>query len=69
MGGIKCQPTELSTTEVERVAHAFTQQIYDVIGDNSYILLPDLGTNAQVCTVITLQKFSLKKIKLDKPCF
>lgn len=35
MIGIKCQPTELSMTEVESVTREFTQQIYDELGRNS----------------------------------
>ena len=43
-GGIGCSPTDLSMSELERLTH-------DLIGVNVDIPAPDMGTNAQVCTV------------------
>ena len=52
-GGIGCTPKELSTSELERLTRVFTQKIHDLIGINTDVPAPDMGTNAQV------QKFLL----------
>lgn len=49
-GGIGCSPKELSTSELERLTRVFTQKIHDLIGVNTDIPAPDMGTNGQVCT-------------------
>ncbi|CAN6439775.1 unnamed protein product [Victoria cruziana] len=50
-GGIGCDPSELSTSELERLTRVFTQKIHDLIGINTDVPAPDMGTNAQVCLV------------------
>lgn len=47
-GGIKCDPSELSTTELERLTRTFTGRIAPFIGPNQDIPAPDMNTNAQV---------------------
>ncbi|KAK1369564.1 Glutamate dehydrogenase [Heracleum sosnowskyi] len=47
MGGIGCAPKELSNSELECLTHVFTQKIHDIIGVQTDVLAPDLGTNAQ----------------------
>ncbi|EYU20157.1 hypothetical protein ABFS83_06G054400 [Erythranthe nasuta] len=46
-GGIGCTPKELSTSELERLTRVFTQKIHDLIGVNTDVPAPDMGTNAQ----------------------
>ncbi|GAB4857997.1 hypothetical protein Ancab_015901 [Ancistrocladus abbreviatus] len=46
-GGIGCTPRELSTSELERLTRVFTQKIHDLIGVNTDVPAPDMGTNAQ----------------------
>ncbi|MEL7484126.1 MAG: Glu/Leu/Phe/Val dehydrogenase [Planctomycetota bacterium] len=47
-GGVKCDPRQLSTGELERVARRFTAAIANDIGPDYDIPAPDMGTNAQV---------------------
>ncbi|KAL1559334.1 glutamate dehydrogenase [NAD(P)(+)] [Salvia divinorum] len=46
-GGIGCTPKELSISELERLTRVFTQKIHDLIGVNTDVPAPDMGTNAQ----------------------
>ncbi|PIN13990.1 Glutamate/leucine/phenylalanine/valine dehydrogenase [Handroanthus impetiginosus] len=46
-GGIGCIPKDLSTSELERLTRVFTQKIHDLIGINTDVPAPDMGTNAQ----------------------
>ncbi|XP_074561920.1 glutamate dehydrogenase 2, mitochondrial [Curcuma longa] len=46
-GGIGCSPGDLSSSELERLTRVFTQKIHDVIGINTDVPAPDMGTNAQ----------------------
>jgi glutamate dehydrogenase (NAD(P)+) len=46
-GGIACDPTKLSEGELQRLTRAFVQKIHDVIGPQTDIPAPDMGTNAQ----------------------
>jgi glutamate dehydrogenase (NAD(P)+) len=46
-GGIACDPTLLSEAELQRLTRAFVQKIHDVIGPQTDIPAPDMGTNAQ----------------------
>lgn len=46
-GGIGCTPGELSRSELERLTRVFTQKIHDLIGINTDVPAPDMGTNAQ----------------------
>ncbi|XP_065858854.1 glutamate dehydrogenase 2-like [Euphorbia lathyris] len=46
-GGIGCDPRELSVTELERLTRVFTQKIHDLIGPQTDVPAPDMGTNAQ----------------------
>lgn len=47
-GGIECNPKDLSPSELERLTRTFTQKIHDLIGINTDIPAPDMGTNSQV---------------------
>jgi len=46
-GGIACDPAALSEHELQRLTRAFVQKIHDVIGPQSDIPAPDMGTSAQ----------------------
>ncbi|MHC5001507.1 MAG: Glu/Leu/Phe/Val family dehydrogenase [Planctomycetota bacterium] len=47
-GGVKCNPRELSSTELMRVTRRFCSAISNQIGSEYDIPAPDVGTNAQV---------------------
>ncbi|XP_004240769.1 glutamate dehydrogenase A-like isoform X1 [Solanum lycopersicum] len=46
-GGIGCIPKDLSISELERLTRVFTQKIHDLIGINTDVPAPDMGTNSQ----------------------
>ena len=46
-GGIACDPTRLSEAELQRLTRAFVQKIHDIIGPQTDIPAPDMGTNPQ----------------------
>ncbi|MFW5948622.1 MAG: glutamate dehydrogenase GdhB, partial [Halolamina sp.] len=46
-GGIAVNPKELSEGEVERLTRRFAEELRDVIGPNTDIPAPDMGTNPQ----------------------
>lgn len=47
-GGIGCNPSELSLSELERLTRVFTQKIHDLIGVHTDVPAPDMGTGPQV---------------------
>jgi glutamate dehydrogenase (NAD(P)+) len=47
-GGIAVDPRSLSKPELERLTRKFVDQIHDMVGPDSDIPAPDMGTNAQV---------------------
>ncbi|MEE9392204.1 MAG: Glu/Leu/Phe/Val dehydrogenase dimerization domain-containing protein [Planctomycetota bacterium] len=47
-GGIDCDPSDLSTSEMRRLTRDFTRKIRMIIGPYRDIPAPDVGTNAQV---------------------
>src|SRR5258706_5495100 len=47
-GGIACDPTKMSTTELERLTRRFTQEMIPFIGPQVDVMAPDMGTNEQV---------------------
>lgn len=47
-GGVRVNPRELSRAELQRVTRRFTMEIINVIGPQTDIPAPDLGTNEQV---------------------
>ncbi|CAH9098905.1 unnamed protein product [Cuscuta epithymum] len=46
-GGIGCNPSELSNSELERLTRVFTQKIHDLIGIHTDVPAPDMGTGPQ----------------------
>lgn len=47
-GGVRVNPMNLSRAELQRVTRRFTMEIINVIGPDTDIPAPDLGTNEQV---------------------
>jgi len=47
-GGVRVNPLQLSRAELQRVTRRFTMEIINVIGPETDIPAPDLGTNEQV---------------------
>ena len=46
-GGVQCDPSSMSVSELNRVTRRYVQNIDHILGPNRDILAPDLGTNAQ----------------------
>jgi glutamate dehydrogenase (NAD(P)+) len=47
-GGVRVDPMQLSRAELQRVTRRFTMEIINVIGPDTDIPAPDMGTNEQV---------------------
>jgi glutamate dehydrogenase (NAD(P)+) len=47
-GGINCDPSAMSKSELDRVTRAFVEQVKEVIGPTLDIPAPDVNTNAEV---------------------
>ena len=47
-GGVAVDPKSLSKGELERLTRKFVDQIHDMVGPDTDIPAPDMGTNAQV---------------------
>lgn len=54
-GGVTCNPRLLSHKELERVTRKFVDQIHDIMGPDTDIPAPDMGTNAEVMAWIRNQ--------------
>ena len=54
-GGIAIDPREVSIRELERITRKFIDQIHDVIGPDTDIPAPDVGTGAEVMAWIMSQ--------------
>jgi glutamate dehydrogenase (NAD(P)+) len=46
-GGITCDPTKMSRTEIERLTRRYTQEMIPFIGPLVDVMAPDVGTNEQ----------------------
>ena len=46
-GGITCDPSKMSRTEIERLTRRFTQEMMPFIGPQVDVMAPDMGTNEQ----------------------
>jgi glutamate dehydrogenase (NAD(P)+) len=46
-GGITCDPSKMSTTELERLTRRYTQEMIPFIGPQVDVMAPDIGTNEQ----------------------
>lgn len=47
-GGIRVDPSQLSSKELERLTRRFTSEIHNIIGPNQDIPAPDVNTNEQI---------------------
>jgi glutamate dehydrogenase (NAD(P)+) len=47
-GGVICDPTKLSQSELERITRRYTAELLDWLGPERDVPAPDLGTNEQV---------------------
>lgn len=47
-GGINCDPSKLSSSELQRLTRTFVQHVKDVIGPTIDIPAPDLNTNSRI---------------------
>ena len=54
-GGIAIDPNQLSTRELERMTRSFVDQIHDIIGPDTDIAAPDMGTDHRVMAWIRNQ--------------
>ena len=48
MGGVMCNPKELSPTELERLSRAYVRAIHPFVGPQTDIAAPDVYTSAQI---------------------
>src|SRR5208337_4987597 len=46
-GGIACDPSTMSRTEVEHLTRRFTQEVFSIIGPRVDVMAPDMGTDEQ----------------------
>jgi len=46
-GGIACDPSTMSRTEVEHLTRRFTQEVFSIIGPRMDVMAPDMGTDEQ----------------------
>jgi glutamate dehydrogenase (NAD(P)+) len=46
-GGVDCDPTKMSRSELQRMTRRYTFEIYNFIGPDKDIPAPDMGTNEQ----------------------
>jgi glutamate dehydrogenase (NAD(P)+) len=71
-GGVTCDPTSMSGKELEGLTRRFTTEIESIIGPDSDIPAPDVGTNAQVMawimdTVSMHKGYSVPGVVTGKP--
>jgi len=52
-GGLAIDPTEYSSSELQKISRAFTHGLYDHIGVNKDIPAPDVGTTPQIMDWMT----------------
>ena len=52
-GGVTCDPSSMSTKELEALTRRFATELEGIIGPDSDIPAPDVGTNAQTMAWIT----------------
>jgi glutamate dehydrogenase (NAD(P)+) len=47
-GGVTCDPSKLSASELERITRRYAAELVEVIGPNKDVPAPDLGTTPQI---------------------
>jgi glutamate dehydrogenase (NAD(P)+) len=61
-GGIKCEPREMSSGELERLTRAYTVAMFDIFGPEKDIPAPDMGSNQQTMAWIMDEYSKIKGI-------
>jgi glutamate dehydrogenase (NAD(P)+) len=59
-GGVRCNPRELSSMELQRITRRFTIELVDVIGPQADIPAPDMATNEQTMAWM-MDTYSMQK--------
>ncbi|RMF97847.1 MAG: Glu/Leu/Phe/Val dehydrogenase [Candidatus Schekmanbacteria bacterium] len=59
-GGVRCNPSLMSKGELQRLTRRYTSEIINVIGPETDIPAPDMGTNEQVMAWI-MDTYSMQK--------
>jgi glutamate dehydrogenase (NAD(P)+) len=59
-GGVRCNPRELSSLELQRITRRFTIELVDVIGPQADIPAPDMATNEQTMAWM-MDTYSMQK--------
>lgn len=62
-GGVAFDPAKLSKTEIERIARAYVQEMFDHIGPEVDIPAPDLNTNSQTMSWMSDEYLKIAKEK------
>ncbi len=57
-GGVRCDPTKLTTVELEKITRRYTANLIDVFGPDKDIPAPDMNTNEQIMAWV-LDTFSM----------
>ncbi len=71
-GGVACDPTKLSRTELEGVSSRYMQEMIPFVGPKTDIMGPDMGTNEQIMawfmdTYSVYQGYAVSEIVTGKP--
>jgi glutamate dehydrogenase (NAD(P)+) len=71
-GGVACDPTKLSRTELESISRRYMQEMIPFVGPHTDIMGPDMGTNEQVMawfmdTYSVYQGYCVNEIVTGKP--
>lgn len=59
-GGVRCDPSIMSSDELERLTRRYTQEIFPIIGPEKDIPAPDVGTNSKMMAWM-MDTFSIQK--------
>jgi len=63
-GGVRCNPKELSKTELERLTRRYTAALLEVFGPDKDIPAPDMNTDEQVMAWI-MDTFSMNSLRTE----
>src|SRR5882672_12297021 len=71
-GGVACDPSKLSRTELEAVSRRYMQEMISFVGPHTDVMGPDMGTNEQVMawfmdTYSVYHGYSVNEIVTGKP--
>ncbi len=71
-GGVACDPSKLSRTELEAVSRRYMQEMISFVGPHTDIMGPDMGTNEQIMawfmdTYSVYMGYAVNEIVTGKP--